>query len=92
MANNSFNKSLLNLFSVDEHARNLEEQWIDSIDTLGSAALSQSSSSASSTALQGLLLGFFFPILPFFFFREPHRPVFWEDGRITERLPSVVFS
>ncbi|KAF8496099.1 DUF2407 C-terminal domain-containing protein [Gautieria morchelliformis] len=77
---------------LDEHARALEEQWIDSIDTAGSAALSQSSASTSSTVLQGLLMGFFFPILPFFFFRESRAPVFWDNGRQMERLPSVVFS
>ncbi|KIJ54915.1 hypothetical protein M422DRAFT_101876, partial [Sphaerobolus stellatus SS14] len=77
---------------LDEHVRNLEEQWIDSIDNFGSAALSQSSSSSPSTLLQGLLLGFFFPVIPFFLFREPHIPVFWEDGRQTEQLPSVIFS
>lgn len=78
--------------TVDEHARALEEQWIDSIDTAGSAALSQSSPSASSTVLQGLLLGFFFPVLPFFFFRESRPPVFWDNGRQMEHLSSVVFS
>lgn len=44
----------------EEHARALEEQWIDSIDNAGSASLSQSSPS-NSTVLQGVLLGFFFP-------------------------------
>ncbi|KAF8470350.1 hypothetical protein JB92DRAFT_3135187 [Gautieria morchelliformis] len=57
---------------LDEHARALEEQWIDSIDTAGSAALSQSSASTSST--------------------ESRAPVFWDNGRQVERLPSVVFS
>jgi len=78
--------------TVDEHARALEEQWIDSIDTTGSAALSQSSSSTSSSVLQGLLLGFFFPVMPFFFFREPRAAVFWDNGREAERFSSVVFS
>jgi len=76
---------------VEEHTRNLEEQWIDAIDNMGAAALTRSSVTHSSTILQGLLLGFFFPIIPFFLFREPYAPVFWEDGRQTERLPSVAF-
>jgi len=77
---------------LDEHARALEEQWIDSIDTTGSAALSQSSTSTTSSLLQGLVLGFFFPILPFFFFREPRAPVFWDNGREAERFSSVIFT
>ncbi|KAF8574333.1 hypothetical protein K439DRAFT_1416038 [Ramaria rubella] len=91
-ASNNLADTDLNGEDFDEHARALEEQWIDSIDTTGSAALSQSSPSTSSTVLQGLLLGFFFPVLPFFFFREPRAPVFWDDGREAEHMPSVVFT
>ncbi|KAF8517414.1 DUF2407 C-terminal domain-containing protein [Hysterangium stoloniferum] len=77
---------------LDEQARALEEQWIDSIDTTGTAALSQSSSPTSSTVIQGLLLGFFFPILPFFYFREPLPPAFWENDREMEHVPSAIFT
>ncbi|KAG6920028.1 hypothetical protein DXG01_010096 [Tephrocybe rancida] len=63
----------------DEHARALEEQWIDSIDNAGTASLSQSSPS-NITVLQGILLGFFFPLIPFFFMRHPKPAVFWDDG------------
>ncbi|KAF7362143.1 Ubiquitin-like domain-containing protein [Mycena venus] len=63
----------------DEHARALEEEWIDSLDSAGSS-LSQNSSN-NPAFLQGVLLGFFFPILPFFFFRNNHPPaVFWDNG------------
>ncbi|KAJ3483098.1 hypothetical protein NLJ89_g12094 [Agrocybe chaxingu] len=75
----------------DEHARVLEEQWIDSMDNAGSAALSQNNSS-SSTVLQGVLMGFFFPFIPFFFIRTQKPPVFWEDGSEQEPTSNVIFS
>ncbi|KAG6813744.1 hypothetical protein H0H92_007696 [Tricholoma furcatifolium] len=75
----------------DEHARALEEQWIDSIDNAGTASLSQSSPS-NITILQGILLGFFFPLMPFFFMRNPTPPVFWDDGTEYESPANVVFS
>lgn len=77
----------------DEHARALEEEWIDSLDSAGTASLSQSSSANNPTFLQGILLGFFFPLLPFFFFRDTHPPaVFWEDGSSNEPTGNVIFS
>lgn len=75
----------------EEHARALEEQWIDNIDNAGSATLSQSSS-ANSTILQGVLLGFFFPFLPFFFLRGPKPAVFWSDDSEQESTSNVIFS
>ncbi|KII90664.1 hypothetical protein PLICRDRAFT_697169 [Plicaturopsis crispa FD-325 SS-3] len=75
----------------DEHARALEEQWIDSLDNAGTASLSNSSSS-NAEVMQGILIGFFFPILPFFFLREAKPAVFWEDGTEHEATSSVVFS
>ncbi|KAI5123149.1 hypothetical protein M0805_000852 [Coniferiporia weirii] len=74
----------------DEHARALEEQWIDSLDDGSTSSITQSS--ASRTILQGLIVGFFFPLIPFFFLRDPYPAVFWEDGRTQERTSSVVFS
>lgn len=65
---------------VDEHARALEEQWIDSMDNVGTASISQSSSHATSVILNGIVLGFFFPLLPLFFFHEAKPAVFWEEG------------
>jgi len=76
----------------DEHARALEEQWIDSLDNAGTASLSQSSSSTNSSILQGIVLGFFFPLLPFFFIREPKLAVFWDSGAEHSLTGSVVFS
>ncbi|KAI0688709.1 DUF2407 ubiquitin-like domain-containing protein [Cytidiella melzeri] len=64
----------------DEHARALEEQWIDSMDGSESASLTQGGSQTPSTILSGLVLGFFFPILPFFFFHERKGAIFWEEG------------
>lgn len=75
----------------DEHFRMLEEQWIDSMDGAGSAVLSQSSST-SSAVLQGTMVGFFFPILPFFFMKSSAPAVFWEDGSESDPTSNVVFS
>lgn len=75
----------------DEHARALEEQWIDSIDNAGTASLSQSSPS-NITVLQGILLGFFFPLIPFFFMRNTKPAVFWDDGVEYEAPGNVIFS
>ena len=73
---------------VEEHARALEERWIDSLDG-GNSSIS----SNSNSILQGVLLGFFFPLLPFFFIRETRPAIFWEDGSIQERTSSnVIFS
>ena len=66
--------------TVDEHARALEEQWIDSLDTAGTASLSNASTESSRTFVNGVLLGFFFPLLPAFFFFESRPAVFWDDG------------
>ncbi|KAF7315227.1 Ubiquitin-like domain-containing protein [Mycena indigotica] len=76
----------------DEHARALEEEWIDSLDSAGTATLSQNSSASNPSFLQGILIGFFFPILPLFFFRNSHPPAFWEDGSQQEPQGTVVFS
>ncbi|KAL5501287.1 hypothetical protein ACEPAH_8547 [Sanghuangporus vaninii] len=74
----------------EEHARALEERWIDSLASDTDSPISPSS--ASTTLLQGLIVGFFFPLLPFFFFHEARPAVFWEDGRSQEAQSSVVFS
>ncbi|KAF8635243.1 hypothetical protein AX17_004016 [Amanita inopinata Kibby_2008] len=75
----------------DEYARSLEEQWIDSLDNTSTASLTQSTSSSSSV-LQGIIIGFFFPILPFFFMRNQSTPVFWEDGSTHDTTPNVILS
>lgn len=75
----------------DEHFRALEEQWIDSMDSTGSVILSQSAST-NSAMLQGTMIGFFFPILPFFFMKNPKPAVFWEDDSENDTTSNVVFS
>ncbi|GLB37367.1 putative DUF2407 C-terminal domain containing protein [Lyophyllum shimeji] len=75
----------------DEHARALEEQWIDSMDNAGTASMSQSSPS-NTTVLQGIVLGFFFPLIPFFFMRQQKPAVFWDDGSEYEPPGNVIFS
>nr|GAT57899.1 predicted protein [Mycena chlorophos] len=76
----------------DEHARLMEEEWIDSLDNAGTASLSQNMSPSNPIFLQGLLIGFFFPILPLFFFRNSHPPAFWDDGTQQEPTGTVIFS
>lgn len=74
----------------DEHARALEEQWIDNMDG-GSSSVLASSSSSSSSVLQGVLLGFFFPLIPFFFLRSRKPAVFWENNAEAEVPSNVIF-
>ncbi|KAF8629868.1 hypothetical protein AX15_003227 [Amanita polypyramis BW_CC] len=76
----------------DEYARSLEEQWIDSLDNTSTASLSQSPTASSSSVLQGVVVGFFFPILPFFFMRNQPAAIFWEDGSVQDSTPNVILS
>lgn len=70
----------LNVHADNEHIRALEEQWIDSLDSVGSATLSQAANPQIGMTW-GVLLGFFFPVIPFFFFKEVPKPaIFWDDG------------
>ncbi|KAI8978717.1 DUF2407 ubiquitin-like domain-containing protein [Trametes punicea] len=73
----------------DEHARMLEEQWIDSLD--GGSGATQSQTAVSSLH-NGIVLGFFFPLIPFFFFRSSKPAVFWENDSEHETLNAPVFS
>ncbi|KAI0769097.1 DUF2407 ubiquitin-like domain-containing protein [Trametes elegans] len=73
----------------DEHARVLEEQWIDSLDGGSSASQSQN---AVSSLHNGIVLGFFFPLIPFFFFRNNKPAVFWDDDSEFEAMGTPVFS
>ncbi|KAH9851745.1 DUF2407 ubiquitin-like domain-containing protein [Lenzites betulinus] len=73
----------------DEHARTLEEQWIDSLDGGSSASQSQT---AVSSLHNGIVLGFFFPLIPFFFFRSSKPAVFWDDDTEHHTMISPVFS
>ena len=82
---------LLTVSAVDEHARALEEQWIDSMDNVGTASLSNSSTQTSRTFVSGVLLGFFLPLLPIFFFFDTRPAVFWEDGTEHDILHPSVF-
>ncbi|KAI0715647.1 DUF2407 ubiquitin-like domain-containing protein [Cerioporus squamosus] len=75
----------------DEHARVLEEQWIDSLDGGSSASLANSQPAVSSLH-NGILLGFFFPLMPVFFFRGTKPAVFWDDGSEHDALTPSMFS
>ncbi|RPD62575.1 hypothetical protein L226DRAFT_458376 [Lentinus tigrinus ALCF2SS1-7] len=75
----------------DEHARALEEQWIDSLDGGSSASLANSPPAVSSLH-NGILLGFFFPLMPIFFFRATKPALFWDDGSEHEAMTPSIFS
>jgi len=72
----------------------LEEQWIDALGSGGAGAGSGSSESDSRAraVLNGIVIGFFFPLLPFFFFRGSKPAAFWESGHAIETTESTVFS
>ncbi|KAH9891820.1 DUF2407 ubiquitin-like domain-containing protein [Cubamyces lactineus] len=72
----------------DEHARLLEEQWIDSLD--GGSAASQSQLTVSPLH-NGIVIGFFFPLIPVFFFGSTKPAVFWEDDSEHETANPPVF-
>ncbi|CAL1712204.1 unnamed protein product [Somion occarium] len=76
---------------LDEHARMLEEQWIESFDSGGGSALLQSSST-NYNILTGIVIGFFFPLVPFFFFHQDKPAVFWEEGGEHQAMGSTMFS
>ena len=83
-----------NLGDVDEeHARALEEQWIDALGSGGgSGSASAESDSRARAVLNGIINGFFFPLLPFFFLRAPKPAAFWDNGHALETSESTVFS
>jgi hypothetical protein len=77
----------------EEHARALEEQWIDGLGGGGGATGgSAESDSRARAVLNGIIIGFFFPLLPFFFLRAPKPAAFWESGHALETPESTVFS
>ncbi|KAF8272756.1 DUF2407 C-terminal domain-containing protein [Lactarius quietus] len=77
----------------EEHARALEEQWIDGLGGGGGAGGgSAESDSRARAVLNGIIIGFFFPLLPFFFLRAPKPAAFWESGHALEAPESTVFS
>ncbi|WWC70910.1 uncharacterized protein I206_104862 [Kwoniella pini CBS 10737] len=61
----------------DEHARALEEQWIEGDLTAETATTT--TEGLYTSILHGLLTGFLFPIIPWFFFREPPLPNFFDS-------------
>jgi hypothetical protein len=82
------------LWTDEEHARALEEQWIDALGTgsTGAGSGSPDSDSRARAVLNGIVIGFFFPLLPFFFFRGSKPAAFFESGHAIETAESTVFS
>ncbi|KAH9485144.1 DSC E3 ubiquitin ligase complex subunit 3 [Psilocybe cubensis] len=70
----------------DEHARILEEQWMENSTPSGPLGLGDFS------LLQGVLTGFFFPFLPFFFWGTEKPAAFWEDGTEQEPTSNTIIS
>lgn len=62
--------------SSDEHTRALEEQWIEGDLTQETATVTEEGEFTS--ALRGILVGFFYPIFPFLWYRELPHPNWWE--------------
>ncbi|KAL1413144.1 hypothetical protein Q8F55_000893 [Vanrija albida] len=60
----------------DEHARALEEQWIEG--DLTPATATTSTEGMYTSILHGLLIGFLIPLTPWFFFRDPPLPNFFD--------------
>ncbi|KAH7345274.1 DUF2407 ubiquitin-like domain-containing protein [Rhizoctonia solani] len=77
----------------DEHARALEEQWVDNMDSGLAGAESTDGEPMYPPYFHGILVGFFFPLIPMFFLREPPPPAFFSDNVAPVEAPrSVVFS
>ncbi|MBW0462471.1 hypothetical protein O181_002186 [Austropuccinia psidii MF-1] len=53
----------------DEHARAIEDQWLEGLNSTQDGVESGVGTPIYSTLFKGLCVGFFFPILPLFFFR-----------------------
>ena len=81
-------------YTDEEHARAMEEQWIDALGSGGTGAGGgpSESDSRARAVLNGIVIGFFFPLLPFFFFRGSKPAAFWESGHTVEMTESTVFS
>ncbi|KAH9975627.1 DUF2407 C-terminal domain-containing protein [Russula compacta] len=78
----------------EEHARALEEQWIDSLGSganIGGGGSVESDSRARGV-LNGIIIGFFFPLLPLFFLRALKPAAFWDNGQALDAPESTVFS
>ncbi|KDN42913.1 hypothetical protein RSAG8_06439, partial [Rhizoctonia solani AG-8 WAC10335] len=77
----------------DEHARALEEQWVDNMDSGLPGADSNDGEPMYPPYFHGILVGFFFPLIPMFFLRELPPPAFFSDNVAPLEAPrSVVFS
>ncbi|CUA77567.1 hypothetical protein RSOLAG22IIIB_02584 [Rhizoctonia solani] len=77
----------------DEHARALEEQWVDNMDSGLPGADSNEGEPMYPPYFHGVLVGFFFPLIPMFFLRELPPAAFFSDNVAPVEAPrSVVFS
>lgn len=79
------------LFPADEHARTLEEQWIESIESGNANFDAGISNTSMNPILLGLICGFFFPLLPLFFFKDSLAPYTWANGAPVTSQPTVIF-
>ncbi|KAG9121196.1 hypothetical protein FRC07_002957 [Ceratobasidium sp. 392] len=77
----------------EEHARALEEQWVDNMDAGLPGTDPGDGEPTYPPYLHGILMGFFFPLMPMFFLRELPPPAFFSDNVAQIDAPrSVVFS
>ncbi|WFD19906.1 hypothetical protein MCAP1_002147 [Malassezia caprae] len=73
----AFTGDLIRQEDEQDYAYRLEEQWIDN---MGTAPIQSDAPSMSLCILQGMMIGFFFPLIPFFFTYES-RFVHWPRPR-----------
>ncbi|WVR06491.1 hypothetical protein IAU60_003522 [Kwoniella sp. DSM 27419] len=71
----------------DEHARALEEQWIEGDMTAETATTT--SEGLYTSILHGLLTGFMFPLIPWFFLRELPLPNFFDAEAEAARVEAT---
>jgi hypothetical protein len=76
-----------------EHILNLEDAWLDSMqsDSVEDPAGGDDNGADRNTSgraredtqvkeiVEGLVLGFFFPLIPIIFFTRPRIPIFWDE-------------
>ncbi|RXK40023.1 hypothetical protein M231_02663 [Tremella mesenterica] len=73
----------------DEHARALEEQWIEG-DLTAETALTTTEGTFTST-FNGLIIGFLLPLFVIFFFQEPPLPNFFDAEAEMSTLTNSLF-
>jgi hypothetical protein len=76
----------------EEHVRALEEQWIDALGSGGGVGSgSAESDSRARAVLNGIIIGFFFPLLPLFSYARQSPPLSGRVGMLSTRRTAPCF-